>query len=86
MPYSRLSGSGGLHLFLEFPDGFDTWKLLELCADQGVLFTPGDMFYVDGGGRNTMRIGFSRVSEEDIEKGIRLIGEMAAKLLEAVHE
>lgn len=86
VPYSRLSGSGGLHLFLEFPDGFDTWKLLELCADQGVLFTPGDMFYVDGGGRNTMRIGFSRVSEEDIEKGIRLIGEMAAKLLEAVHE
>ncbi|MFL0554302.1 PLP-dependent aminotransferase family protein [Paenibacillus barengoltzii] len=81
VPFSRLSGSGGLHLFLEFPEEFDTWKLLELCADQGVLFTPGDMFYVDGGGRNTMRIGFSRVSEEDIEKGIRLIGEMAAKLI-----
>lgn len=81
VPFSRLSGSGGLHLFLEFPEEFDTWKLLELCADQGVLFTPGDMFYVDGGGRNTMRIGFSRVPEEDIEKGIRLIGEMAAKLL-----
>ncbi|MGG6310923.1 PLP-dependent aminotransferase family protein [Paenibacillus macerans] len=81
VPYARLSGSGGLHLFAEFADGFDTWELLEACASQGVIFTPGDLFYVDGGGQNTMRIGFSRVSDEDIGKGIRIIGETAAKLL-----
>ncbi|WP_068787197.1 aminotransferase-like domain-containing protein [Paenibacillus phocaensis] len=81
VPDARLSGGGGLHLFLEFPKGFDTAKLLERCAEQGVFFTPGDMFFVDGGGRNTMRIGFSRVPEQDIEQGIRVIGEMAAMLL-----
>ncbi|WP_334072323.1 MULTISPECIES: PLP-dependent aminotransferase family protein [Paenibacillus] len=81
IPYSRLSGSGGLHLFIEFPENFDTWKLLEACSKQGVIFTPGDMFYTDGRGRNTMRIGFSRVSDEDIGTGIRLIGETAAKMM-----
>lgn len=81
IPFSRLSGSGGLHLFIEFPEDFDTWKLLEACSKQGVIFTPGDMFYTDGRGRNTMRIGFSRVSDEDIGTGIRLIGETAAKMM-----
>ncbi|MEK5162553.1 PLP-dependent aminotransferase family protein [Paenibacillus sp. FSL R5-0527] len=81
IPYSRLSGSGGLHLFVEFAEGFDVWELLEACSRQGVIFTPGDMFYTDGGGRNTMRIGFSRVSDEDIGKGIRIIGENAAGMM-----
>lgn len=57
------------------------WELLEACSRQGVIFTPGDMFYADGGGRNTMRIGFSRVSDEDIGKGIRIIGETAAGMM-----
>lgn len=81
VPYARLSGSGGLHLFVEFRDGFDTWELLEACALQGVIFTPGDMFFTDGGGRHTLRLGISRVKDEDITKGIRLIGETAARLL-----
>lgn len=81
VPYTRLSGSGGLHLFVEFTDGFDTWELLEACSRQGVIFTPGDMFYTDGGGRHAMRIGFSRVSDEDIGKGMRIIGETAARMM-----
>lgn len=81
VPYARLSGSGGLHLFVEFREGFDTWELLEACTMQGVIFTPGDMFFTDGGGRHTLRLGISRVKDEDITKGIRLIGETAARLL-----
>lgn len=81
IPFARLSGDGGLHLFVEFEPGFDTHRLLAACSPQGVVFTPGDMFYTDGGGRNTMRIGFSRVSMDDIYKGLRIIGETAAKLL-----
>ncbi|ANS74393.1 GntR family transcriptional regulator [Paenibacillus yonginensis] len=77
LPDARLSGDGGLHLFLEFAPGFDTHKLLASCSEQGVVFTPGDMFYTDGSGRNTMRIGFSRVSLEDIEEGLRIIGATA---------
>lgn len=81
IPFAKVSGDGGLHLFLKFNPDFDTHLLLEACSEQGVVFTPGDMFYTDGGGRNTMRIGFSRVSENDIERGLRIIGRTAAELL-----
>ncbi|MCI1774996.1 MAG: PLP-dependent aminotransferase family protein [Paenibacillus lautus] len=81
IPMERLSGDGGLHLFVEFGPDFRTRELLEACSTQGVVFTPGDIFYTDGGGQHTMRLGFSRVSDENIEKGIRIIGETARKLV-----
>ncbi|AWB44671.1 PLP-dependent aminotransferase family protein [Paenibacillus sp. CAA11] len=81
IPFAKVSGDGGLHLFLKFNPDFDTHLLLEACSEQGVVFTPGDMFYTDERGRNTMRIGFSRVSENDIERGLRIIGRTAAELL-----
>lgn len=77
----RLSGDGGLHLFVEFGPDFRTRELLEACSAQGVVFTPGDIFYTDGGGQHTMRLGFSRVSDENIEKGIWIIGQAARKLV-----
>ncbi|WP_138493667.1 PLP-dependent aminotransferase family protein [Paenibacillus pinistramenti] len=81
IPFARLSGDGGLHLFLEFEKGFDTHRLLDACLSEGVIFTPGEMFFTDGGGRNTMRIGFSRLDIGEIAKGLRIIGELAAKQL-----
>lgn len=81
LPMERLSGDGGLHLFVEFGPDFRTRELLEACSAQGVVFTPGDIFFTDGGGHHTMRLGFSRVSDENIEKGIRIIGEAAKKLV-----
>lgn len=81
LPYRKLSGDGGLHLFVEFDKPFDTTELLDACSSQGVIFTPGDMFYTDGGGRHTMRLGFSRVKEEDIEKGLQIIGRTARQLM-----
>lgn len=80
IPYTRLSGDGGLHLFIEFEESFHTRELLEVCSRRGVIFTPGDIFHTDGKGQNTMRLGFSRVADEDITKGIRIIGEAATQL------
>ncbi|PAD78985.1 PLP-dependent aminotransferase family protein [Paenibacillus campinasensis] len=82
IPMKRLSGDGGLHLFVEFDPGFRTRELLEVCSAQGVVFTPGDIFFTDGGGHHTLRLGFSRVSEDDIVKGIRIIGEAAKGMLQ----
>lgn len=81
LPYKRLSGDGGLHLFVEFDEDFDTTALLSACSGQGVIFTPGDMFYTNGGGRHTMRLGFSRVTYEDIERGLEIIGRTAKQLM-----
>lgn len=79
IPFAALSGDGGLHLFVTFAEGFDTRALLAACHERGVIFTAGDIFFTDGTGQNTLRLGFSRVSEEDIRKGIVVIGNMARK-------
>lgn len=80
LPMCRISGEGGLHLFVQFPEAFSTRELLEACKEKGVTFMPGDTFYLEEAqGQNTMRLGFSRVSDENIRKGIRIIGEIAAK-------
>lgn len=82
LPEAKLSGDGGLHIFLTFPTGVNTRRLLEACTEQGVIFTPGDRFFIqEGEGTNTLRLGFSRVTDENIEKGIRIIGQQVRGFL-----
>lgn len=75
IPFCKIRGDGGLHLFIELEEGIDARELLEKCYDKGVVFYPGDVFYTNGLGRNTFRLGFSRLSEEDIVRGIQIIGD-----------
>ncbi|GGG01963.1 PLP-dependent aminotransferase family protein [Paenibacillus aceti] len=84
LPEAQLSGDGGLHLFLTFPSRVDTRELLEACTERGVIFTPGDRFFIqEGEGTNTLRLGFSRVTDEHIERGIQIIGEQVRHILKA---
>ena len=39
-----------------------------------------DLFYIDNKGKNTLRLGLSRLSDMDIEKGIKIIGETIDEL------
>lgn len=81
IPLKRLSGDGGLHLFIEFDYNFDTNVLLESCRLKGVIFTPGNIFFTNDKGHQTMRLGFSRVADEDIIKGIQIIGDTAKQMM-----
>ncbi|NAZ12036.1 MAG: hypothetical protein GU361_04835 [Desulfurococcales archaeon] len=63
-------------MFVWLKNNIDTKKLLEKAIDSGVLYVPGSGFYYDGSGRNTMRLNFSYPSEEDIRKGIKILGEL----------
>ncbi|MEH7464059.1 PLP-dependent aminotransferase family protein [Bacillus thuringiensis] len=76
IPFQRMTGDGGLHLFIELEKGMDSRMLLKKCYQKGVVFSPGDVFYTDGGGSNTFRLGFSRLKEEDIVHGIKIIGDI----------
>lgn len=75
IPCKRIWGEGGLHIFIEL-DGINSRELLGECQKQGVIFTPGDIFYTDNSGENTLRLGFSRLDNESIVKGIEVIGEV----------
>ncbi|KEK21875.1 PLP-dependent aminotransferase family protein [Bacillus gaemokensis] len=75
IPFKRITGDGGLHLFIELEKGINSRTLLKKCYQKGVVFSPGDVFYTDGGGSNTFRLGFSRLKETDIVDGIKIIGD-----------
>ncbi|GGH20818.1 aminotransferase-like domain-containing protein [Paenibacillus segetis] len=84
IPEAQLSGDGGLHVFLTFPSDVNTHQLLEACTEQGVIFTPGDRFFIQKGeGINTLRLGFSRVTDENIEQGIQIIGKQVREFLKS---
>jgi DNA-binding transcriptional MocR family regulator len=83
IPFIRLTGDGGLHLFIELEETIDSRKLLEKCYQKGVVFSPGDVFYTDGSGSNTFRLGFSRLKETEIIQGIKTIGEVLKMMMEA---
>ena len=72
-------GEGGLHIFLKLKN-IDTRYLLNECSKKNVIFMPGDIFYVDNSGANTLRLGFSRLTHEEIELGIKIIGDTIKEL------
>ena len=79
IPYEYIMGEGGLHIFVKLK-GISSRDVLKKCAERGVLFTPGDIFYVDKKEKSTLRIGFSRLSDEEIKNGIKIIGEVVKEL------
>lgn len=79
IPCRRVWGDGGLHLLIEL-DGIEARQLLPRCYQKGVLFTPGDIFYSDGSGRDSLRLSVSRVDRWEIEQGFALIGEAIREL------
>lgn len=79
IPHEYIMGEGGLHIFVKLK-GVCARDVLKRCAEKGVLFTPGDIFYVDKKEKSTLRLGFSRLSDEEIRKGIRVIGEVVKEL------
>jgi 2-aminoadipate transaminase len=66
--------SGGMFLWVTLPPDQDTKELLLRCIEHNVAFVPGQEFFPDSSGRNTMRMNFSNASPENIEEGIRRMG------------
>jgi 2-aminoadipate transaminase len=67
--------SGGLFLWVRFPEGIDAADVLREAIKEKVAFVVGTAFYPDGSGRNTARFNFSNSNPEMIREGIgRLAG------------
>lgn len=82
LPIEKMWGEGGLHIYVDLAAEIDTRKLLERCYARGVLFMPGDIFRTDDKRSSSLRLGFARLSEAEIEKGLKIIGEEIEKLTE----
>ncbi|HEX9967759.1 MAG TPA: PLP-dependent aminotransferase family protein [Solirubrobacterales bacterium] len=74
---------GGLFIWATLPEYIDTGDLLAKALREDVAFVPGQAAYADESrGRNSMRLNFSGVGEDEIREGIRRIGAAVAEQVE----
>jgi 2-aminoadipate transaminase len=73
---------GGLFIWATLPEYIDTGDLLAKALRANVAFVPGAAAYVDGRGRNSMRLNFSGVDDGEIREGIRRIGKVISEQVE----
>lgn len=70
------SADGGLFTFLTFHEEIDTAARLNDAVAHGVAYIPGGPFFIDGSGRNTMRLTFAKESDQRIVEGIAKLAEV----------
>jgi 2-aminoadipate transaminase len=75
---------GGFFIWVTLPETIDTARMLAQARERGVDYLPGHTCFTDGSGRNQLRLAYSYAKDEQIEPGIRIIGEIAkGELLES---
>jgi 2-aminoadipate transaminase len=62
---------GGLFTFVRLRDDIDTAALVPTAVSAGVAYVPGAPFFVDGSGRNAMRLTFAKENDDRIREGIK---------------
>ncbi len=67
---------GGMFLWVNLPEGKSAVELFHLAAKEKVLFVPGDPFYTNKSNVNTLRLNFTCVDPDTIEKGIQILGNL----------
>lgn len=72
---------GGLFIWLELPDGKDSRELLRRAMAEKVAFIPGGSFYPSGVKNNEMRLNFSNMADEEIVKGMTILGRLTKEYL-----
>jgi len=74
---------GGLFVWMRVPEGIDTTDMLRDAIAHKVAYLPGTTAYVDGSGKNTLRLSFSLVTPEVIDEGIRRLAGVVKAAIEA---
>jgi len=75
---------GGFFIWVTLPEAIDTTRMLAQARERGVDYLPGSTCFADGSGQNQLRLAYSYATDDQIEPGIRIIGEIVrGELLEA---
>lgn len=72
---------GGLFLWMQLPEILDTERMLPRAIEHKVAYVIGAPFFVNSRGHNTLRLSFSSASADQIEEGIRRLGQVVEKEL-----
>jgi 2-aminoadipate transaminase len=72
---------GGLFLWVKLPEECNSTEMFPAAIKNKVAYVPGESFFPNGGGQNTMRLNFSYSSPEKINEGIARLGLMLKEQL-----
>lgn len=73
---------GGIFIWVTCPKGTDTGALMKEAISRKVAFVPGNAFMTDvDAPSHCFRLNYSTMSDEKIETGIRILGELLAEKL-----
>jgi DNA-binding transcriptional MocR family regulator len=74
---------GGMFVWVTLPEGMDGAALLARSVEtEKVAFVPGQAFFADRSGANTIRLSYSCANEAMIEEGIRRLGRLIGTALD----
>ena len=72
---------GGFFVWLTLPEGVSVRPLQEAARQREVLFVPGTGFFVGGGGERNLRLAFSFVPPEEIERGVAVLAQAVGEIM-----
>ncbi len=74
---------GGMFVWVTLPEGMDGAALLARSVEtEKVAFVPGQAFFADRSGANTIRLSYSCANEAMIDEGIRRLGRLVGSALD----
>ena len=75
---------GGMFIWVTLPEGMDGAALLARSVEtEKVAFVPGQAFFADRSGANTLRLSFSCANEAMIDEGIKRLGRLVGGAIAA---
>lgn len=72
---------GGMFIWATMPEGVSALDVQNAAVKKGVLVTAGDPFYEVDRGVRTMRLNYSNSTDEKLEKGMQVLGEVIRELM-----
>lgn len=68
---------GGMFIWFDLPEGVNMLDFVEAAVSKHIAIVPGNEFYVDSSKPcQSIRMNFSNPSMKEIEKGIKILGEL----------
>ena len=72
---------GGMFLWATMPEGIKAVDVQNRAMERGVAVCAGDPFYEEERGVRTMRINYSNSTDEDIEKGVKILADVMREIM-----
>ena len=75
---------GGFFLWATLPDRIDADRLIPRALNHGIIYVAGEAFFVNGSGKNLVRLSFSAPPPDRIREGVQRLGAAVAEELDAI--